>query len=139
MQFVNWIGPQLHVGRVEYSYKFSIDSMLALYPTNELWIVILDTLQPFVIYDVPPNSKVIKLFNPWPDNSPQMIIGNNAPLRMQHDDEHCGWYIYYYAGSLDRLTQLKFTDYFRTQIYSSDGMSDKSPPIDLQSDRKSVV
>lgn len=133
MQFVNWIGPQLHVGRVEYSYKFSIDSMLALYPTNELWIVILDTLQPPVIYDVPPNSKVIKLFNPWPDNSPQMIIGNNAPLRMQHDDEHCGWYIYYYAGSLDRLTQLKFTDYFHTQIYSSDGMSDKSPPIDLQS------
>lgn len=129
LKFVNWIGPTLHIGRVEYSYGFSIDSIFALASaSNEVWIVILDpdsgkTLP--TVHDAPPDGKVIKIFNPWPDNSSQMIIGSNPPLKMQRSEEYCGWYESYYAGSLDRLSEVKFTDFFKSLFYGSDGMVEK--------------
>ncbi|MDO5576113.1 MAG: fibro-slime domain-containing protein, partial [Fibrobacter sp.] len=139
LQFVNWIGPALHNGRVTYYYKFSVDSIFALASaSNDVWIVILDPDSAKslpTVHDAPPDGKVIKIFNPWPDNSSQMIIGNNPPLKMQRVEEYCGWYEAYYAGSLDRLSEIRFTDFFGSLFYGSDGMvekAEKTAPIDLE-------
>lgn len=134
MDVVTWIGPERWRGEVKYPFTLSVDSLFAPFPltVNEIWIIIPDSTKPPLVYDVPPSSKVVNIFNPWPDNSPKIISGKNPPLQMRSRDDICGWYRYYYPGTAEGLTQVKFTDFFRSQIYSASGMIE-GPAIDLRS------
>jgi|GEM_PF-1518472 fibro-slime domain len=114
-----------------------IDSLFAMFPpsTNELWIVINDTTQPYQVYATPPHGKVIYLFNPWPNNSSQISIDNRPPMKMQSRTDICGWYTCYYVGPPDSLYNVYFTDYFHTQKYVSSGLVSWAlggTPIDLR-------
>ncbi|NLG16818.1 MAG: fibro-slime domain-containing protein [Fibrobacter sp.] len=132
MDLLTFIGPDRWYGEVIYPFKLSIDSLLAPYPVtvNELWIMIPDSTKPPLVYDTPPGGKVINIFNPWPDNSPRIISGDNPPLRMYSREDICGWYTYQYPGTAAGLSNIKFTDYFQTKTYSASGMTD-GPAIDL--------
>jgi fibro-slime domain-containing protein len=121
---VDWIGPSVWQGYVSYSRAFRIDSLFAPFPslTNELWIAITDTNVPAQVYDRPPEAKVLYLLNPWPNNSPQMIIGDGKPLQMRSRLDICGWYAWFFMGTSDSLWNVKFTDYFHMQQYTAAGL-----------------
>ena len=131
-EIVNWIGPASFQGRVVYPKEFRLDSLFTLFPssTNELWIAITDTNVPAQVYDRPPGAKVLYLSNPWPNNSPQMIIGDGKPFQMHSRPDICGWYTGFYVGPSDSLWNVKFTDYFHTQQYTAAGLAN-GPGIDL--------
>jgi fibro-slime domain-containing protein len=136
---VTYCGPATWQGWVSYKngYNFNIDSLLMRFPTgtNELWITIGDSTQPPQFYDKPLTSKVIYIFNPWPNNSSQISIDNRPPMKMQARTDICGWYTCYYVGPVDSLYNVYFTDYFHTQKYISTGLvswSAVSTPIDLR-------
>ncbi len=114
------------------SNTYSIDSLFNLFspkPT-EIWIYITDPSKKPEILDHPKNGKVINLFNPWPDNSSQIIIGNGKPFRMIMRQDICGWYTYYFAAPVDSLSSVQFTDYFHKEKYTSLGLK-AGTPIDL--------
>lgn len=129
-----WCGNASWDGAVSYKRSFNLDSLLALFPagTIEIWIQVKDTTQIPKVYDRPPGGKVLYVFNPWPDNSPQMIVGDRIPIKMRPTPGLCGWYTGYYAGPLDSLWNVKFTDYFHTQKYTASGMA-SGPGIDVRS------
>jgi fibro-slime domain-containing protein len=132
-KIVDWIGPDSWYGTVQYHGTFYTDSLFSPFSstTEELWIVLQDTIAKPRIYDKPPGGKVINIFNPWPDNSPQIIIGGSPPAKMRPREEICGWYRYYFAGPPDSLGTVKFTDYFHSQTYTSSGLTNGTP-IDLR-------
>ena len=137
MNIVDWIGPGAWQGGVSWSRTLHSDSLFAPFPatTNELWIDLSDTLHP-KIYAVPPHSKVIYFFNPWPDNSSQIAIDNRPPMKMQMRTDICGWYTCYFVGPPDSLDNVYFSDYFHTQKYASTGLVSwlvNTPPMDLRS------
>ena len=137
MNIADWIGPAAWQGNVSWSRALHSDSLFAPFPatTNELWIDLSDTLHP-KIYAVPPHSKVIYFFNPWPDNSSQIAIDNRPPMKMQMRTDICGWYTCYFVGPPDSLDNVYFSDYFHTQKYASAGLVSwlvNTPPMDLRS------
>jgi hypothetical protein len=113
--------------------SYSVDSLFAQFSprTTEIWIYIDDPSKPAQVLDHPKNGKVIYLFNPWPDNSPQIIIGGRNPMRMAMRKDICGWYVFYFAAPVDSLGGVQFTDYFHTQRYTSMGLK-AGDPIDLR-------
>ncbi len=124
-------------GRLLYpaARTLSIDSLFAQFSSQvtEIWIYIDDPKKSAQVLDHPKNGKVIHLFNPWPDNSPQIIIGTGTkktPMRMRARQDICGWYTFYFAAPLDSLGNVQFTDYFHTERYTSLGLK-TGPPIDL--------
>jgi fibro-slime domain-containing protein len=129
-----YCGPATWQGWVYYKkYTFNIDSLLYKFPTGtkELWITIGDSTQPPQFYDKPLTSKVIYLFNPWPNNSPQISIDNRPPMKMQVRQDICGWYTCFYVGPPDSLYNVVFSDYFQTQKYTSAGLA-AGQPLDLR-------
>ena len=133
LQIIDWIGPASYQGYVSYQKTFRIDSLFASFPpsANDLWVVISDTNQTAQVYDHAPLAKVLYLFNPWPNNSPQMIFGDKKPVQMHLCPGICGWYIGFYMGPPDSISNVKFMDYFHTQQYTADGLAD-GPGIDLR-------
>ena len=130
---ITYCGPARWQGWVTYkNYNFKLDSLLGLFQpgTPELWIVIPDTSQSPQVYDRPPGAKVLYLFNPWPNNSPQMIIGDKKPMQMHSRPDICGWYVDFYMGPPDSLWNVKFTDYFQSQQYTAAGL-ENGPGINL--------
>ena len=125
-KLVSWIGPEVFNGRVYYGRTFRIDSLFAKVPATaeDIWVIPdKDTTKFPAVYAEPPESKVINLYNPWPESSPKIIINGNKPIQMRIRDGICGWYRYFFVGPVDSLKNVTFTDYFQKQIYSSTGMS----------------
>jgi fibro-slime domain-containing protein len=119
-----WCGPASFNDQVKYRYNISIDSLQGLYPygTFEFWITIPDTSQPPCIYNYLPHGKVLHFFNTWPETSPKMVIGSNAPVQMRPEKGRCGWYTGYYGGLIDSLANVSFIDYYHTQKYTAAGL-----------------
>ncbi|MFP4417635.1 MAG: chitobiase/beta-hexosaminidase C-terminal domain-containing protein [Chitinispirillaceae bacterium] len=99
---------------------------------DEFWIIPVDSLTEYNIYVEPPEGKVIHLMNPWPNNSPQILVGGNPARKMRVNTQICGWYTYFFSGFIDSLQSVLFTDYYHTSQYGTDGLSGGSP-IDLSS------
>jgi len=114
---------------------FYIDSLFAKVSpgVEEIWIELnSNSTKPPIVREVPLNSKVINIFNPWPENSSKMIIGKNTPVQMRIREDLCGWYRYYFVGPVEGLDNVTFTDYFQKQKYTSSGLT-TGTGIDLQS------
>jgi fibro-slime domain-containing protein len=112
----------------------SIDSLFSQFPagTTEIWIYVDSTAKKnSTVLDHPKNGKVIHLFNPWPDNSCQIIIQKRSPMHMYMRQDLCGWYTYYYGGPLDSLTSVQFTDYYHKDRYTSLGLVKTGDPLNL--------
>ena len=136
-QIVSYIPTQYSAtdGALKYpaTLTLSIDSLLALFspqPT-EIWIYIDGPNKPAQVLDHPKKGKVIHLFNPWPDNSPQIILGGRKPMQMHMRPDICGWYTFYFAAPVDSLGSVQFTDYYHTEKYTADGLKTGSP-MDLK-------
>ncbi len=100
---------------------------------TEYWIIPNDSISEYNVYTEPPSGKVIHLMNPWPDNSPQIIIGSNPARKMRVHDDICGWYTYFFSGFIDSLESVFFTDYWHKYQYGSLGLTG-GPAIDLSED-----
>jgi hypothetical protein len=115
-KITTWIGKLTdYKDAVTYGRSFRIDSLFLKLPpgTEDIWVVPNpDTMKLPTVYTVPPNAKVINILNPWPENSPKIIIGDDAPVQMRLKENFCGWYQYYYAGIVDSLSNVTFTDYY---------------------------
>lgn len=114
---------------------FYIDSLFAKVAAgvDEIWIELNpNPTKPPVVLATPVKSKVINIFNPWPANSPKMIVGKNAAVQMRIREDLCGWYRYYFVGPIESLENITFTDYFLKQKYTSTGLSTTGSGIDLQ-------
>ncbi len=115
--------------------KYYIDSLFkeAGPGVEEIWIELdPNPSKKTVVRVTPEKSKVINIFNPWPENSSKMIIGKNAPVQMRIREDLCGWYRYYFVGTVESLDNVTFTDYFERQKYTSNGLSSTGTGIDLQ-------
>jgi fibro-slime domain-containing protein len=99
--------------------------------SKEFWVIPDDAIGKYKIYDIPPKSKVIHLFNPWPDNSPQIVLGGSSPKKMRVNTGICGWYTYYFSGFVDSLKNVTFTDYYHKYQYGQKGLMGGSPTLDL--------
>lgn len=128
-------GPQAQDGRDTSKTRWSVSALLATVPagTTEIWIVpeLGSTKMPLV-YDHPPKAKVLYLFNPWPDNSPLVIVRDRTPTRMYVMPNLCGWYRTYFVSPVDSLYNIKFTDYYRSKKYTASGMVATGAGIDLR-------
>ncbi len=130
---ITCIGPQSW-DVITYPHTFPIDTIFSLFPPSieDLWIVMdPDTTKPPVIDTIPPHAKVINILNPWPENSPKIVMNSGSSLQMRVREDLCGWYRYYYAGPLDSLYNIFFTDYYEKNKYTSAGLTN-GPGINLQ-------
>lgn len=138
---VTWLGDKDYNGRQAYGgtgngTSFYVDSLFKQVSpgVDEIWIELnSNPSRPPVVRTTPVKSKVINIFNPWPENSSKMIIGNNAPVQMRIREDLCGWYRYYFVGPVESLDNVTFTDYFEKQKYTSNGLMSNGTGIDLQS------
>jgi fibro-slime domain-containing protein len=132
-RLATFCGPETWRGWAEYNLNFLLDTFLLRFPasTKEIWIMIPDINLPAEVFDCPPGGKLIFLFNPWPDNSPRMSIGQWPIKQMHPRPGYCGWYSGIYVGPIENLSNVCFTDYFHTQQYSANGLT-SGPGIDLQ-------
>lgn len=130
-----WIGSQTWQGRVTYGHSIRMDSVFAKVATDveEVWLVLSDDTNEFPsVYATPPQSKVINILNPWPENSPKIIIDKQPAVQMRMRKDLCGWYRYYYAGPLDSLANISFTDFFLEGRYNLSGLNSDGPGLDLR-------
>lgn len=130
-----WIGPPIYLGKVTYGRTTRMDSLFRDVPSDveEIWVVLnKDTTKFPKVYTTPPESKVINILNPWPENSPKLKINKQQAVQMRMREDLCGWYRYYYAGPLDSLSNVVFTDYFRKEKYTLSGMDANGDGIDLR-------
>ena len=138
-KITTWKGPQPYDGAVTYGRTFRIDSLFVNVPgtAEDIWVVLSpDTTKFPAVYATPPNGKVINIFNPWPENSPKIIINNGVPIQMRLREELCGWYRYNYVGPADSLKNVTFTDFYNKAKYTSAGLA-SGKGMDLYSILKS--
>lgn len=88
---------------------------------NEVWIGIPDPKKPPVIMFSPPPSKVIAFYNPWEIGFPRAEIKDLATVKMRKIPDYCGWFVYNYFATLDRI-RVKFVNSVDKSTYTQNGL-----------------
>ncbi|MDB5048738.1 MAG: hypothetical protein JWO30_1809 [Fibrobacteres bacterium] len=98
---------------------------------NDVWVIPQGPNLPPIITDIPPNTKVVYLFNPWALGAPDIKTGKVdwSHMRFPMDKSRCGWFVFY-------ITDGNYSVTFRNQIggelYGAAGAKDGGM-IDLSS------
>ncbi len=133
--FKSYIGNQYneHAARADFPDSSSSairlnGDLLDQFPGHEeFWIIPIDSTSRYDVHVQPPDGKVIYLMNPWPNNSPQILIGSNPAKKMWINNDICGWYTFFFSGMIDSLKNVFFTDYYHEYKYGSDGLRGETP------------
>ncbi|KMQ52218.1 fibro-slime family protein [Chitinispirillum alkaliphilum] len=107
--------------------EFDIPSLSTIFDgsssdQNSAWIYI-NQNQNITISLYPVDGTIIMFLNPWVNNSPKIIAGDSDPEQMERNDDFDGWYSSLFFGSASSALFM-FTDYFETELYTSEGMRD---------------
>jgi fibro-slime domain-containing protein len=94
---------------------------------NNVWIIPQGPGVPPRITDIPPNTKVVYLFNPWPALGAPMIKTDKADwtnMRFPEDKTRCGWYVFYMQNG---DTKVQFKNLQGGELYGVAGLKDATP------------
>jgi fibro-slime domain-containing protein len=97
---------------------------------KEAWIIPQGPGKPPLITDLPPHSKAVYLFNPWPETAPSVRLAGDTsalPMRPSADPARCGWYVHYFAAG---VRPVSFRSRVGRESYGRAGLGDTSA-IDL--------
>lgn len=108
--------------------QIGVGSLFATDPTKDVVYILVDSpTSPITWTFEPPDSKVIMLLNPWPNNSPKVQLDGSDLIyqmipheEMLADQEYWGWYKYHYVGDVSGC-RLRFTDFYESEEYLSEG------------------
>ncbi|MDB5048790.1 MAG: fibro-slime family protein [Fibrobacteres bacterium] len=109
---------------------FTMGAVFLTPGVQEVWIIPQGVGKPPLITDIPPATKAVYLFNPWPETAPAIrLSGDTASVRMRvsQDKSRCGWYVHYFTAKDYAVT---FKSVVGTDVYGLGGAT-SSKPIDL--------
>lgn len=143
-KFVNYIpgGGNQYANGVTYDNAgkdFTMGEAFLTPGATEVWIIPQGPGKPPLTTDVPPASKAVYLFNPWPETAPAIRIQGSAgdtsakAMRLSSDGQRCGWYIHYFTS---KDYSVSFKSMVGTETYGLGGLSGiagaaVAAPIDL--------
>ena len=90
---------------------------------NEVWITVPNTSGDPVFQFTPPDSKVVRFFNPWSLGAPCIMVESIGIIRMRSIPNFCGWFRYSHYGTDDSL-HVKFVNSLDSSLYSANGSGD---------------
>jgi fibro-slime domain-containing protein len=91
---------------------------------NDVWIIPQGPGVPALITDIPPNTKVVYLYNPWPQLGAPVIKTDKVDwsnMRFPENKSRCGWYVYYMQNG---DTKVSFRNLQGGELYGAGGMKD---------------
>jgi fibro-slime domain-containing protein len=94
---------------------------------GNVWIIPQGPGVPPKITDIPPNTKVVYLFNPWPALGAPMIKTDKVDwtnMRFPEDRTRCGWYVFYMQNG---DTKVQFKNLQGGEAYGVAGLKDATP------------
>ncbi|MFW5959823.1 MAG: fibro-slime domain-containing protein [Chitinivibrionales bacterium] len=98
---------------------------------TEVWLIpSSDMSEPPEILYTPPMSRVIHVFNPWPEAAPFIEYEGSDPEKMWVNQENYGWFTEYYTGDDVSEVQVRFVNSFTGEYLSEEGFTEGSH-IDL--------
>jgi fibro-slime domain-containing protein len=114
---------------------FTMGNVFLTQGSTEVWIIPQGTGKPPIITDVPPASKAVYLFNPWPETAPAIHAGAGADpvyttMRLSPDKQRCGWYVHYFTSADYKVS---FRSLIGNETYGLSGLgaAGQAKPIDL--------
>ncbi|MDB5102726.1 MAG: hypothetical protein JWP91_415 [Fibrobacteres bacterium] len=90
---------------------------------NDVWIIPQGPGKLPIITDIPPNTKVVYLFNPWNLGAPDIKTGKVdwTHMRFAPDKSRCGWFVYYIT---DGNYSVTFKNQIGGELYGAGGAKD---------------
>ncbi len=91
---------------------------------NDVWIIPQGPGKPPIITDIPPNTKVVYLFNPWPQLGAPVIKTDKTDwtnMRFPENKSRCGWYVFYMQNG---DTKASFRNLQGGELYGAAGLRD---------------
>lgn len=117
IKIVRWLGnswttESMAIGSLSSLFTGSTDEQIHVWVTFEPGLT--TTFDPLDV-----GATVINVLNPWPENSPSIIVGADT-TQMLINSTHTGWYSFFYMGARDPLS-VSFTDYFHSEAFGQNG------------------